>query len=255
MSTRLETDAAGLYSGRAVGVMKGFNMDLESERAVGGRNSPKAAFLSRTQSASQACAEYLRDQIVSGSLENGSAIVIDRVAATLGTSHTPVREAIRRLEAEGLVSYTPNRGARVRGLYEAEFEELVDLRKAVEPIVLAKAIRLAEKGAFDEADREFRHWRKGVGAKEMLSRQWKFLRAMYQPSGLVRSLEVVDANWRLIERYHQFAWQTSELVRAQDQRLKEEILVRCRARQEHEALAALTDAIDWGASIVREQLG
>ena len=128
------------------------------------------------------------------------------------------------------------------------------LRKAIEPIALKKAIQLAEQGAFVSADLELQKWKKEVGAKEMLARQWTFLRALYRPSQLVRTLEVVDANWRLIERYHQFAWQTSDKVRAQDYRLKKEVLTRCRARDEQGATAALIDALEWGASLVRERL-
>lgn len=229
-------------------------MAMNQKDTASETESPKVAFQSRTRSASDACAQYLREQIISGSIENGSAIVIDRVAESLGASHTPVREAIRRLEAEGLVTYTPNRGARVRGLSRSEFEELVMLRRAIEPVVLAKAVELAEPGDFVPADRQFGKWKKGVGSTELLSRQWEFFRAMYQPSGLVRSLEVIDANWRLIERYHQFAWHTSEEVHDEDQRLKQDILELCRQRDEQAAQAALIEAIDWGASLVRERL-
>ena len=225
------------------------NQDSTSSK----NESPKTIFKARTRSASDACTQYLREQIISGAIKNGSAIVIDRVAESLGASHTPVREAIRRLEAEGLIFYTPNRGAKVRGLSLFEYEELMELRKAIEPIVLAKAIELAEPGAFYLADREFEKWKKGIGANEILSRQWKFLRALYQPSGLVRSLEVIDSNWRLIERYHQFAWHTSKKIHDEDQRLKQEILVLCRERKQHEARHKLISAIEWGATLVLER--
>lgn len=153
--------------------------------------SGRRAFSLLTKSASDACTEYLRGKIISGELINGKAVVIDRIAADLGTSHTPVREAVRRLEAEGLVTYEPRRGVKVRGLFRTEFEELVELRSAIEPIALAKAISGAEPGAFEEADFELQRWTSAVGSSEMLSAQWKFLRAMYQPP-------VSRARWRLL---------------------------------------------------------
>lgn len=214
----------------------------------------RETFKSRTLSASAACADYLREQIVSGDLADGASIVIDRIAADIGVSHTPVREAIRRLEAEGLVTYKANHGARVRGLNRSEFEELVTLRKAIEPVIIKAAISVAQKGAFEGANLRLEDWKKAVGAKEMLQRQWMFFRALYEPSGLTRSIELTDANWALIQRYHRHSWRTSNEMRAEDLAFKKRILAACRNRQQDAAVEALIDAIEWGASTVRRNL-
>ncbi len=87
----------------------------------------------------------------------------------------------------------------------------------------------------------------------VLAQQWAFFKSMYEPSGLVRTLEVIDANWRLIERYHKFAWITSDDVRETDYRLKLAILKSRRAREQEAAKAALVDAIEWGASLVKKE--
>ena len=100
------------------------------------QENAKKAFAGHTKSAAEACADYLRKKLVSGQMEVGASIRTEAVAHELGISHTPVREAVRRLEAEGLVIYQPRRGVRVRGLDEHEFEELVDLRKTLESLVL-----------------------------------------------------------------------------------------------------------------------
>ncbi|HET8980279.1 MAG TPA: GntR family transcriptional regulator [Solirubrobacteraceae bacterium] len=72
--------------------------------------------------------EALRERILSGSYGPGFRVVIDAVAAEFGVSPVPVREAIRRLEAEGLVVYRPNAGAQVTpaepGLFEQELTVL-----------------------------------------------------------------------------------------------------------------------------------
>ena len=57
--------------------------------------------------------DTLRERILSGAYGPGFRLVIDAVAAEVGVSTVPVREAIRRLEAEGLVIYRPNVGAQV----------------------------------------------------------------------------------------------------------------------------------------------
>lgn len=61
----------------------------------------------------EAAYEYIRERIVSGLFGPGYRLVIDDLARELGTSAIPVREAIRRLEAEGLVAYRRNTGPRV----------------------------------------------------------------------------------------------------------------------------------------------
>jgi DNA-binding GntR family transcriptional regulator len=224
------------------------------EPGVTRSESAQQTFSLHTMSASDACTVFLRNRIISGELTNGEAVVIDRVAEELGTSHTPVREAVRRLEAEGLVTYEPRRGVKVRSLNKSELEELVELRKTLESGALAKSIEVAVEGSFVNAADRLEDWTRAVEPREMLAAQWQFLRAMYEPSGLVRTLEVIEANWRLIERYHQFSWETSEATRSRDFKLKKRILAKCRARKVEEATTALVSSIEWGASIARKGL-
>jgi DNA-binding GntR family transcriptional regulator len=73
----------------------------------------------------------IRERILSGQYGPGYRVVIDTLAAELGVSAVPVREAIRRLEAEGLIVYRPNAGAQVAptepGLYDEELTVLAVL--------------------------------------------------------------------------------------------------------------------------------
>ena len=70
----------------------------------------------------------IRERILSGAYGPGYRVVIDTLAVELGVSAVPVREAIRRLEAEGLIVYRPNAGAQVApaepGLYDEELTVL-----------------------------------------------------------------------------------------------------------------------------------
>ncbi|MFC7328325.1 GntR family transcriptional regulator [Marinactinospora rubrisoli] len=83
--------------------------------------------------------EALRQEILDGTLPPGSAIGQEEIAARLGVSITPVREALRRLESDGLISYRAHRGATVSELGSDAVEELYLLRAAVEGL----AARLA----------------------------------------------------------------------------------------------------------------
>lgn len=79
-------------------------------------------------SKSQLAYNYLRDRITSGDFSPGYRLVLGQIARELGVSTVPVREAIRRLEAEGAVTYQHNIGAQVtmldRGVYRDTMETL-----------------------------------------------------------------------------------------------------------------------------------
>jgi DNA-binding GntR family transcriptional regulator len=76
--------------------------------------------------------EALREAIAKGEHPAGTRLVEEDVAATLGLSRTPVREALRRLHADGLVSLEPRRGALVAEWSADDLDELFELRALVE---------------------------------------------------------------------------------------------------------------------------
>lgn len=81
----------------------------------------------------------LRRRIVEGDHPPGSRLVEQRLAEAFHCSRTPVREAVRRLEAEGLVVVERNRGARVRPLTESEIGDLYGVRARLEAYAAALA--------------------------------------------------------------------------------------------------------------------
>jgi DNA-binding GntR family transcriptional regulator len=91
------------------------------------------------RSATDLVLETLREEILDGTLAPGETVRQEDVAARLGVSRMPVREAIKRLEAEGLVDVLPSRRVRVAPLSRDEIEDVYDLRAALEPL----AVRLA----------------------------------------------------------------------------------------------------------------
>lgn len=90
--------------------------------------------------------QQVRAAIVENRYPPGSRLVEARIAEDLGLSRTPIREALRRLEAEGLVVSEPNRGAMVRPLSETEVVDLYGLRIQLE----SYAAELAAQRATEE---------------------------------------------------------------------------------------------------------
>src|SRR3954465_2999259 len=83
--------------------------------------------------------DHLRSEILAGHLEPGTELAEVALSEQLGVSRGPLREAIGRLAAEGLVTVRPRRGAVVRSLSKEEFVELYQVREALELM----AVRLA----------------------------------------------------------------------------------------------------------------
>lgn len=87
--------------------------------------------------------EYIREGIVSGRLAACTRLKSEAVAQSLGISRMPVREALRQLHAEGLVTVRPNRGAVVTSLTAGDVMELFEIRSVLEGLAIRHAANYA----------------------------------------------------------------------------------------------------------------
>ena len=97
----------------------------------------------QVQSVADQVYEVLRERIASGEIERGSRLHQEDLAKEFGVSRTPVREALRRLAAEGLVDLFANRGARVATATDEQLRSSYETRLVVEP---GAARMAAERG-------------------------------------------------------------------------------------------------------------
>jgi DNA-binding GntR family transcriptional regulator len=88
--------------------------------------------------------DRLAADITHGKLQPGTRLGGDAIARDYGVSRTPVREAFRRLEAEGLVSVVPHVGAKVRQVSLGEIDELFEIRGALEVLAVQRAAERAD---------------------------------------------------------------------------------------------------------------
>ena len=96
--------------------------------------------------------QRLIGEIRDGGLKPGDRLTETELAARLGISRTPVREAIRQLEADGLVSHQPRVGATVRKLDYSEITELYQMRTVLEGTAARFAARAASEIELDELE-------------------------------------------------------------------------------------------------------
>jgi DNA-binding GntR family transcriptional regulator len=151
----------------------------------------------KTKAVAVAALEAIRERILRGELAEGAQIRQEVVAAEFGISAIPVREALRHLEAEGLVTFQTNRGAVVSSLSLDEIEEVYDIRALLEPDMLRRSIPLLSAGNLGAARSYLEKYdaallEGGLGAWNEW--HWKLHSTLYQPGnrpvsiGIVRNL-------------------------------------------------------------------
>lgn len=90
-------------------------------------------------SAAERAYEDIKDLILSGRFVAGARLREEELSATLGMSRTPVREALRRLGAEGIVEFSANRGSQVTAWSDEALNEIFDLRALMESYAAGRA--------------------------------------------------------------------------------------------------------------------
>jgi DNA-binding GntR family transcriptional regulator len=126
-------------------------------------------------------ARALRDRILRGELAEGAALRQDALAAELGVSRIPLREALRRLEAEGLVTITTHHGAIVSVLSLGEVEELFALRALIETELLRRAVPRLTSGDVERAGAALDAYDEALSAGDVASwgrHNWAFHSAL-----------------------------------------------------------------------------
>lgn len=97
--------------------------------------------------------ETLREAIRSGVLEAGERLMEIQIAEELGVSRTPVREATRRLEAEGLVVMIPRRGTYVADMSLRDVSDVFEIREALEALAVGLAAKRITEDEMEELER------------------------------------------------------------------------------------------------------
>lgn len=148
--------------------------------------------------AAPAVRQQIVDDIVAGVLAFGARVTIDSLAERYGSSHMPVREALRELHGEGLVLIERNRGARIRTVDREFVECMFDTRGALEIMMTRRAASrrsnddCAELARIEsELERAVRHGH----AARVHDANRRFHRAIYVSAGNPDALDVVKRYW------------------------------------------------------------
>ncbi len=133
----------------------------------------------------------LRRQILTGQLAEGAPLRQEKLAGELGVSRVPLREAIRQLEAEGLVVSELHKGTVVSSLSLAEIEELFEIRERLETWLFEAAIPCLTEEDFTRAEAIIDESIRIGNVENWGELNWRFHEALYRPSGNTIALRLL----------------------------------------------------------------
>lgn len=188
----------------------------------------------------------LRQAILKGELEPGERLMEIQLAERLGVSRTPIREAIRKLELEGLVLMIPRKGAEVAEISEKSLREVLEVRRSLEELSIELACqRIREEGIneLEEAEEAFAQAVKTGEIMTIAESDERFHEVIYAATANSRLVQIVNNLREQMYRYR------LEYIKDEDKRQilvveHEHILRAVRSRNIAEAKNAVREHID-----------
>lgn len=165
-----------------------------------------------SNSAVDRVAAEIRRAILNGDLAAGAQVSIAGFSEQLGVSHIPVREALQRLEAQGLITLRAGRSAMVSPLSRKELRAIYRLRMLIEPDLAARACPRLTHEDLEAAERLLTLY---VACDNVGDEIWdihnEFHLALLMPVLTDWDLRILDQLWHVSERYTRVVFETYEL--------------------------------------------
>lgn len=146
----------------------------------------------------------LRQAILRGELEPGERLMEIQLAQKLGVSRTPIREAIRKLELEGLVVMIPRKGAEVASITEKDMHDVLEVRAILEELAGTLACKNMTAGAIEELKRANRDVQTAIISKDVVKivdADVNFHDIIYRLTGNDRLIQIINNLSEQMYRY------------------------------------------------------
>jgi DNA-binding GntR family transcriptional regulator len=203
--------------------------------------------------------DEVRRSILEGSLPPGAPVSIADLSNRLEVSHIPVREALRRLEGEGLIELRRSRSAVVASMTAEDLDHVFHLRRLIECDLMARAV----KAYTDEDIRRIEAaWaalerQPDDTAEDLAARHTAFHHVLYAPAASDWDWRVYDILWQAGERY-MYLILGSTMLNGDPRHFRDvhtELVEAARERSVRLARKAVTDHLQMGIELVGSRLG
>src|SRR4051795_7368106 len=202
--------------------------------------------------------EQLRESIILGELPAGTPLRLDELARSLGMSISPIREAVRQLEALGLAKHVPHQGARVLDFDVDELRDLFQVRLALESLAVRRA---AER--FTDADGEaaarhlerFDEMRGAGDVRESMRAHTQFHFTLYEASHTPWLVALIRPAWDRSERFRPALLTSKEGPQERHRAYDGQLLEACASHRPDLASAALYAHLELASVIFERELG
>lgn len=187
--------------------------------------------------------QVLRQGIIDGELPGGTQLKQDEISAALNVSHIPVREALRRLEAQGLVTIHPNRGASVTKLTRDDLLGMMEVRATLAAMQFRKGAPLLTEEDYQTLEQIIAAQRSAQDLFECEELNYKFhnMFSKHEENAFASLLmEIIHAN---TDRYMRSSFYGAPETRETSLQQHEQILAACRQGEYERACELLREHI------------
>ncbi|KWN16947.1 GntR family transcriptional regulator [Burkholderia territorii] len=203
----------------------------------------------RLDSTADAVAASLREMIINGELQAGERLVERDLAERFGISRIPMREAIQRLEREGLLDIFRNRGAVVRMLSASDVQEIYDMRALLEGDAIYRSVKRLDDETLARAELVHRLLGESNVSRRQGELNREFHALLYSCCGNERQLKAIAELRSQVERYERL--QATLVADTPSFQVEHEaILQACRERNARGARAMTVAHLDSARRIV-----
>jgi DNA-binding GntR family transcriptional regulator len=212
--------------------------------------------MQRHPTMAEAALERLREAIILGELTPGTPLRLEDLARSLGMSISPIREAVRQLEALGLAEHVPHHGAKVVALEIEELRELFSIRLSLETMAVRRAAELFDADDELAARSHLADLDEARGARDAraaVRAHTAFHFALYEAARSGWLLRMIRPAWDSCERYRPVLLGAGS---PQDRHaeLDRELLDACAARDADRAASALHAHLELATDIYEVEL-
>ena len=190
--------------------------------------------------------QTLRKAILKGELKPGERLMEVQLANRLGVSRTPIREAIRKLELEGLVTMIPRRGAEVAEITEKNMRDVLEVRRALEELAVKIACDKITEGELKELSvvaKKFRDVMYCDNLMQITEADVEFHEIIYRATGNMRLIQILS---NLREQMYRFRVEYLKRKEVHPQLIAEheEIIEMIEKREKDTAIKVVCEHID-----------